>query len=98
MVIQNIEDDSAGKYRQGRILITGSKHLPVEAYQAPALIQNFILWRNNESRHLHPVELAAIAYDKLVYIHPSDDGNGRTARFLMNLILTRSGYPIVVIL
>ena len=98
MIIQNIEDHGAGKYRQGRVLITGSKHQPADAYQVPALMEDFMAWIHKESQRLHPVELAAIAHHKLVYIHPFDDGNGRTARLLMNLILMRSGYPIVVIL
>ena len=36
---------------------------------------------------MHPVRLAALAHYKLVYIHPFVDGNGRTSRLLMNLIL-----------
>jgi Fic family protein len=98
LVVQNIEDHGAGKYRQGRVLITGAKHQPAEAYQVPALMEDFIAWIHTESQRLHPAELAAIAHHRLVYIHPFDDGNGRTARLLMNLILMRSGYPIVVIL
>jgi Fic family protein len=46
---------------------------------------------------LHPVRLAAFAHRKLVDIHPFADGNGRTARLLMNLILVNRGYPIVSI-
>jgi Fic family protein len=46
---------------------------------------------------LHPVELAARAHHKFVAIHPFDDGNGRVARVLMNLLLMKSGYlPVVV--
>ncbi len=46
---------------------------------------------------MHPVELAAQFHEKLVTIHPFIDGNGRTARLTMNLILLRAGYPITVI-
>jgi len=46
---------------------------------------------------LHPVLLAALAHRKLVDIHPFVDGNGRTARLLMNLILVNRGYQIVTI-
>lgn len=41
---------------------------------------------------------AALAHYKLVDIHPFTDGNGRTSRLLMNLILIRAGYPPVIIL
>lgn len=46
---------------------------------------------------LHPVELAAIAHYKFVYIHPFIDGNGRTARLIMNWILMQAGFPPVII-
>lgn len=45
----------------------------------------------------HPIELAAEFHFRYVYIHPFIDGNGRTARLLMNLILMRKGYPITVV-
>lgn len=40
------------------------------------------------------MELAAWAHDMLVRIHPFQDGNGRTARILMNVLLIHFGYPI----
>ncbi|KAL7674583.1 hypothetical protein ACOME3_000860 [Neoechinorhynchus agilis] len=46
---------------------------------------------------LHPVRLAALAHFRLVQIHPFVDGNGRTARLLMNLLLIRAGFPPVII-
>jgi len=44
-----------------------------------------------------PPRAAAIAHYNLVRIHPFDDGNGRGARILMNLILLRAGYPPAII-
>lgn len=49
------------------------------------------------SKQRHPVELAAEAHYQLVTIHPFVDGNGRTARLLMNLILMQNGYPPALI-
>ena len=46
---------------------------------------------------MHPVRLAALAHYKLVYIHPFVDGNGRTSRLLMNLILMQHGFPPVIV-
>lgn len=46
---------------------------------------------------MHPAELAAQIHEKLVTVHPFKDGNGRTARLVMNLILLRGGYPIAVV-
>jgi Fic family protein len=52
---------------------------------------------NENKNKIHPVELAAAFHFKYVFIHPFIDGNGRTARLLMNLILLRNGYPMTVI-
>ena len=43
---------------------------------------------------MHPVELAAEMHERLVTIHPFIDGNGRTSRLVMNLILMQHGFPI----
>ena len=42
-------------------------------------------------------ETAFLAHRRLVAIHPFNDGNGRTARLLMNLVLIRGGYPPVAV-
>ena len=98
LVIKEIEDDEAGKYRQGNVMITGSKHKPPPAYQVPQLMEDLIAWIKKNDGKLHPVELAAQAHHKLVHIHPFTDGNGRTARLFMNLVLMQRGYPLVTIL
>lgn len=54
------------------------------------------LVERQEVRNLHPVRFSAQAHFKLVDIHPFVDGNGRTARLLMNLILMKYGYPIAI--
>lgn len=51
-----------------------------------------------EAMRLHPVKYAAFAHYKLVYLHPFNDGNGRTSRLLMDTILMQAGYPPVIIL
>jgi len=79
-------------------MITGSKHKPPAAYEIPKLMDELIQWIRKSSKKLHPVELASIAHHKLVFIRPFTDGNGRTARLFMNLLLMQKGYPLVVIL
>jgi hypothetical protein len=54
-------------------------------------------WLNGPARDLHPVARAALAHYRLVAIHPFVDGNGRTARLVMNLLLLRDGYPPTII-
>jgi Fic family protein len=56
-----------------------------------------MIWYNQESLKLHPVELAARVHCDFVKIHPFTDGNGRTARLLMNLELMKNGFPAVVL-
>ncbi len=98
LIIKDIEDSEAGRYRTGNVMITGSKHRPPESYEIPNVMKELIDWIRKNVNRLHPVELAALAHHKLVHIHPFTDGNGRTARLFMNLILMQKGYPLVVIL
>jgi Fic family protein len=63
----------------------------------PGLMQDFAAWLTGEAQNLSPVERAALAHFRLVDIHPFADGNGRTARLLMNLILLRAGYPPAIV-
>jgi len=64
--------------------------------KVPDLMAQLQAWLNSATS-LHPVELAAEAHYRLVTIHPFVDGNGRTARLLMNLILMMLGYPPAII-
>lgn len=98
LIIKDIEDSEAGRYRQGSVMITGSKHRPPESFEIPKLMQEFVAWAKKNICKMHPVEFAAQAHHRLVHIHPFTDGNGRTARLLMNLLLMQKGYPIVIIL
>ena len=56
-------------------------------------MDNFIKDMNSKIGSIHPFILSAKIHQGLVFIHPFIDGNGRTARLLMNLTLLRSGYP-----
>ncbi len=98
LVVRETEPKFAGSYRTGSVAITGSSHKPPEAHEVPRLVSELVSWVTSHQKKLHPVELAAITHHKLVHIHPFDDGNGRTARLVMNLVLMRNGYPLVVIL
>lgn len=74
------------------------KHIPPHPAEIPLYMQEFGNWLNSEKpKKMHPVEFAAVAHYKLVYIHPFIDGNGRTSRLLMNMILMKNGFPPVSI-
>ncbi|KAH8872148.1 Protein adenylyltransferase FICD [Schistosoma japonicum] len=86
----------AGRLRRSQVFI--ADHQPPPPSSVPDLMSELIDWLgSDEITHMHPIELAALTHWKLVFIHPFYDGNGRTARLLMNLILMRSGFPPAII-
>lgn len=98
LVVRETEQQTAGSYRTGNVMITGSDHTPPDVSILPGLMHDLIRWIGTNQKILHPVELAAIVHHKLVSIHPFVDGNGRTARVMMNLLLLQQGYPLVIVL
>lgn len=97
IILKSIDNKNAGEYRKINVLISGSKHKPVEHFLVNEKMQELIEWYNKSKDIIHPIELSAEFHFRYVYIHPFIDGNGRSARLLMNLILMRKGYPITVI-
>ena len=98
LVVKDTDKEYAGKYRISNVTIGGSDHTPPDATEVPALMRGLLDWVRQNHKKLHPIELAALLHHKLVYIHPFYDGNGRTARLAMNVLLMQAGYLLVVIL
>lgn len=94
---EQINPKQAGKYRDKRVIITGTTYEPPAPDKVPDLMKNFIKSMNTKSKEMHPVEFAAWAHLNFVDIHPFIDGNGRCARLLTNLILLKSGYAVIII-
>ncbi|MDL2287967.1 Fic family protein [Oscillospiraceae bacterium OttesenSCG-928-F05] len=92
-----IDGEEAGRYRSGQVFISGTEYVPPGAGDVPALMEAFVSDLRETANDRHPVLLAAFAHRRLVDIHPFIDGNGRTARLLMNLILINRGYQVVSI-
>ncbi|MCF0194817.1 MAG: Fic family protein [Bacteroidaceae bacterium] len=67
--------------------------------ETPALMSDLVDWYNEAEREavLSPVELAALFHYRYIRIHPFEDGNGRIARLMVNYILTRHDYPMIVV-
>lgn len=97
LIMKNIDDKNRGKYRMINVRIAGSQHQPIHFLKVPEEMQDMLAWYHQEENRLHPVELAARLHFKLVYIHPFVDGNGRTARLLMNMVLMKKGFPPVIL-
>jgi Fic family protein len=94
LVLRGIDVENAGKYRKVQVMIKGSRHTPPPPFLVAKQMEDYFVWYNQNKKHLHPVVLAAEMHEKLVTIHPFIDGNGRTSRLLMNLILLQHGFVI----
>ncbi len=97
LVLTKIDDENAGQYRSVPVRIVGAAHEPPPSWELPAQMNDWAAWVQAQEDAMEPVTLAALAHHKLVAIHPFIDGNGRTARLIMNLILLRAGYPPAII-
>lgn len=96
IILTGIDDEWAGRYRNIEIFLKGTNVEFPQPTKVSYLMKEFIQWLSRQ-KGSHPVRVAADAHYKLVSIHPYVDGNGRTARLLMNLILTINGYPMAII-
>ncbi len=103
LILLNIDDENAGKYRGQPVKISGSEFTPPGPESVPGDMSAFGGWLSGIDLSLSQVgrpdaiPIAAAAHTRLVSIHPFIDGNGRTSRLLLNLVLMRLGYPIAII-
>jgi len=95
IILEKIDYANAGRYRNVLVRIAGSRVTLPNAIKVPDLMKEFINYLHGENNDV--IKLAADAHFKLVTIHPFIDGNGRTARLLMNLILMQKGFPPAII-
>lgn len=93
-ILKGIDDAHAGVIRAIPVRISGSAVVLPNYAKVPELMDAFV---HDLQKQDHPATLAAMAHYRLVSIHPFVDGNGRTARLLMNLVLMQHGYPPAII-
>ncbi|NDV96517.1 Fic family protein [Dysgonomonas sp. 521] len=81
------------------ITATGEEFHYASPEETPAMMNDFISWMNKEiaENRMSPVELASLVHYRYIRIHPFEDGNGRIARLLVNYVLARHDYPMVII-
>jgi len=94
LILRGIQPEYAGKYRDIQVMIKGSAHMPPQPFLVKDEMIKYFEWYEQQKDKLHPVLLAAEMHERLVTIHPFVDGNGRTSRLIMNLILLSKGYVI----
>ena len=94
LVLGRADPENAGRYADTQRLISGTSYQPPPPSQLRPLMGDFGQWLATAPA---TAETAVTAHERLASIHPFSDGNGRTARLLMNLVLLKGGYPPVVI-
>ena len=94
LILKGIDRQNAGVYRSIGVRISGSTHIPPEPFALARLMEEVFEYYEANRKTIHPVILAAEMHERIVRIHPFVDGNGRTTRLVMNLILMQNGFPI----
>jgi Fic family protein len=97
ILLKGVTPDHAGTYRKENVLISGVTHIHPDFLLVSEQMKELLKWYHGEAQRLHPVERSAILHSLFVKIHPFMDGNGRTARLLLNLELMKNGYIPTVI-
>lgn len=92
----------AGQYKtrpNSVITITGERFEYASPEETPALMKDLVEWYNQEEQAgtMTPIELASLFHYRYIRIHPFEDGNGRISRLIVNYILYRHGYPMIVV-
>lgn len=98
LILKNIDVSYAGRIREVMVRIVGANFVPPSPKKVSDLLDELILFINENPLHLDPVILATIFHHQFVWIHPFVDGNGRTGRLAMNIVLQKNGYPPCIIL
>ena len=94
IILDGINTENAGIYRNVRVIISCSPVVLPNPLKVPDLMDDFGSWLvQNQASIFDAFE----AHYRLVSIHPFIDGNGRTARLLMNLMLMKNGYSPIII-
>ncbi|SDH78689.1 Fic family protein [Flavobacterium omnivorum] len=94
LILRGIQPEDAGRYRKVQVMIQGISHMPPQPFLVAKEMEDYFIWYETNKSSLHPIVLAAEMHERLVTIHPFIDGNGRTSRLVMNLILLQNGYII----
>ncbi len=98
LITLETDKEWAGVYRNANVIITGTKHQPPDALEVLHKMRELIDWLKANQTRFHIIEIASLLHHRLVHIHPFFDGNGRTSRLLMNVILMQNGFPLTIIL
>lgn len=97
LILKHIDDEHAGVYRQENVIISGATHIPPDYVQVRDEMEQLITLYETWKQEKEAIERASLLHIEFVKIHPFIDGNGRTARLLLNFELMKNGFPPIVI-
>ncbi len=98
LVSRNVEEEIAGRYRTGGVQIVGANFNVPNHLKVNELVDELVQFVNDNPLNLDLIVLTTVFHHRFVWIHPFFDGNGRTVRLIMNLLLMRAGFPPAIIL
>ena len=90
-------DKRVGSFRAHNVRVFGASFDTSPAEYVKTDMSLLLKWHNKNKNRLHPLVLAAVFHEKFERIHPFYDGNGRTGRMIVNLILIKNGFPPLII-
>lgn len=93
MLKKDVTED-AGKFRDAGVRV--GDLIPVKAGMVESELNNLLSWYK-KNKKLHPLELGAVFHSVFERIHPFFDGNGRIGRLLLNFILLKNRYPVIIV-
>jgi Fic family protein len=93
-VLKNGVSEDAGAFRDAQVRV--GYLVPIKSDMIEIEIKNLISWHKG-NKHLHPLELATVFHSLFERIHPFFDGNGRIGRLLLNFIMIKNNYPIIIV-
>ena len=95
-IFKQTKEDIAGRLRDYHVKV-GMFYRAPDWQDLNKLMKDFFVWYNKNKKLMHPVELAARTHYKFEKVHPFGDGNGRIGRLIINYILKRNKYPLLII-
>lgn len=95
IILKDINNENAGKLRSVIVSIDNNSYKFPEPYEVESQLNDFIKWLHETEDN--EIIVAIDAHLKFVNIHPFYDGNGRTARLIMNILLIQAGYAPIIL-
>ncbi len=96
-ILDGFPEKHPGEYRKGPMFIAASKVRPVPADKVDSEMKKLLDWVEKNGGKLHPLELASEFHARFEFIHPFEDGNGRTGREILNWMIQKNGFPRAIV-